>query len=674
MNKRIPIALGAAIATVAATTLVITPLSNAADGTGVYAAWTLNSGNATGTGTFTGTVFPGIEFTSKDSSLGVAKSATLTATTPFGEVFGTSRGQQYLTSGVGSGKAEGSLTLNFDTSPIPGTWGLAFGDVDAEDIKVSALGPDGKAVDVRKWKFTPFNYAGGTDLPEWTLDTERILGNGADTSGASMWVEPTSEVSSITLTQIKLSGFPQYQLWVAADILTAAEVTKPVVPDEVCTPTDTKLVNGDFEKPVIPAKSYRQLDQRDVPGWATTATDGKIEIWSTGFGNVTAAEGNQFAEINATQSSELYQTVVTTPGETLTWSLLHRARAAGAIGDTMSVNIGEVGKAPNGVYTFTDTLTEGWVRHTGSYTVPAGQTQTRFGFLSGPTASGNKSIGNFLDDIFFTTTECLPASVSGGNEVIPEISPTPTASPSPSASPSGSTSPSPSASPSGSESVSTSPSPSVSPSPTASPSASPSASPTASPTPTTAETEPEAPKETAKPNVPTVITVDDIPGVDPGSTITDVTPPKNGSAEVRDGDVIYTPNDKFRGEERIAVQVLTPTGETIETTVVVVVGKEQKIVTDWTAPKRLKPGMNWFGPGTFMTNANQPAKVTATCSILLRKVSDNPPPVCDVVAGKEGTYINVKVYEPTGIEVKITAPKKGKYRPLEQKFLYRVNP
>lgn len=162
--------------------------------------------------------------------------------------------------------------------------------------------------------------------------------------------------------------------------------------------------------------------------------------------------------------------------------------------------------------------------------------------------------------------------------------------------------------------------------------------------------------------------------MEPGSTITDVTPPKNGSAEVRDGDVIYTPNDKFRGEERIAVQVLTPTGETIETTVVVVVGKEQKIVTDWTAPKRLKPGMNWFGPGTFMTNANQPAKVTATCSILLRKVSDNPPPVCDVVAGKEGTYINVKVYEPTGIEVKITAPKKGKYRPLEQKFLYRVNP
>ena len=90
--------------------------------------------------------------------------------------------------------------------------------------------------------------------------------------------------------------------------------------------TDTELVNGSFELPEIPAKSYRLLNQRDVPGWDTTATDDKIELWSTGFGGVTAPEGNQFAELNATQPSELYQVVATAPGETLTWSLLHRAR------------------------------------------------------------------------------------------------------------------------------------------------------------------------------------------------------------------------------------------------------------------------------------------------------------------------------------------------------------
>lgn len=156
--------------------------------------------------------------------------------------------------------------------------------------------------------------------------------------------------------------------------------------------------------------------------------------------------------------------------------------------------------------------------------------------------------------------------------------------------------------------------------------------------------------------------------------MTDVVPPKNGSAEVVDGGIIYTPKDSFRGEETISVVVLTPQGETETVAVTVAVGKEQSIITRWTAPKRLKPGMNWFGPGTFMTNTNQMATVSAECSILQRKVSTNSAPTCTVVAGKEGTYIDVKVYEPTGVEVTISAPAKGKYRPLKETYFYRVNP
>jgi hypothetical protein len=138
--------------------------------------------------------------------------------------------------------------------------------------------------------------------------------------------------------------------------------------------------------------------------------------------------------------------------------------------------------------------------------------------------------------------------------------------------------------------------------------------------------------------------------------------------------VTYTPNDNFRGEDQIAVAVVTPQGQTQQVVVAVGVGKKQKLITQWSAPKRLKQGMNWFGPGTFMTNAHQMATVSADCSALLRVAAGKPAPSCTVIAGKEGTYIDIKVYEPTGIEVTISASKKGKYAPLEEKFFYRVSP
>lgn len=166
----------------------------------------------------------------------------------------------------------------------------------------------------------------------------------------------------------------------------------------------------------------------------------------------------------------------------------------------------------------------------------------------------------------------------------------------------------------------------------------------------------------------------DIPGVPPGSTITDVEEPRNGTVEIRDGEIIYTPDRGFRGEERISVTVTTPEGTTKQVVLTVVVGSEQKVITRWTAPKTLKVGTNRFGPGTFVTNAGQVATVDVKCSILRRMISDNPPPKCSVIAGKEGTLISLSVYEPTGVEVTLSAPKKGKYAPLDTSYFYRVSP
>ncbi|MFC8172299.1 hypothetical protein ACFUJU_04170 [Streptomyces sp. NPDC057235] len=173
--------------------------------------------------------------------------------------------------------------------------------------------------------------------------------------------------------------------------------TPPPVPLRVA------LVNGSFEQPSVtdmaflPDASQTQAS-RYVPGWLTTATDHMIELWHSGFNGVPSAEGEQFAELNANQVSTLYQDLPTTPGTTLYWRLHHRGRQGQ---DTMALDIG----APGGTVeqrTFTDGNTA-WGHYTGTYTVPAGQTLTRFAFRSVSAAGGNRGVGNFLDGIFFGT-------------------------------------------------------------------------------------------------------------------------------------------------------------------------------------------------------------------------------------------------------------------------------
>ena len=667
-RRRSFLAVAAAVATSAAATLVFIPLSSAADGTGVYAAWEVNDDATEATGVFAGTVFPQIDAIAENGSLSVARSATLTGSTPFGEEYGTSRGQQYLTSAVAAGQPQGTVTLNFESAPNPLTWSIAVGDVDAENITLSALDLDGNAIDVREWKYVPFNYASGeTDEPVWDAETQTIVGNTLDTSGASMWIRPTQDnIASITLTQIRTSGFPQYQLWVAADVLTEEDVAEPEANDNICTVTDTALVNGGFELPILAARTFRYVFQNDVPGWRTTSTDGRIEIWATGFNGVVAEEGNQFAEINATQAAELYQSVETIPGETLTWSLLHRARGSAPIGDTMSVNIGPEGGEPNATYTFTDALSADWVRHTGEYTVPDGQTSTRFGFESGATATGSPGAGNFLDDIYFTTTECLPVEKKEGNTVEPELAPK--ESPSPSASPDVSESATPTESPTpeatGSE---TPPTPGASPTPTSE----------STPTPTPAPTVTFKPSPDPVPVPPrTPIVIDPVTdgGAPEGSTITSVEPNRDGRVQIVEEGVRFTPKPGFIGETDVTFTVTNPDGNEQLTEVSVAVGKEQSVITrGWKPPKKLRQGSNHFGPGTFITNAGQVAEVEVECLRILRNISGEPDPQCSVVVGKTGTFINVKVYEPTAVVVTMTAPKKGKYLPLDEEYLYRVN-
>ncbi|WP_054860214.1 DUF11 domain-containing protein [Gracilibacillus sp. JCM 18860] len=115
----------------------------------------------------------------------------------------------------------------------------------------------------------------------------------------------------------------------------------------------------------------------------------------------------------------LYQELPTIPGQTIYWRLNHRGYNGV---DTMSVNIGSVTADPFNTTPEIERISTGttWETYTGTYTVPAGQTMTRFGFKAISTSTGALAFGNYLDDVFLGTEPCVVAekSVSPEGEVL----------------------------------------------------------------------------------------------------------------------------------------------------------------------------------------------------------------------------------------------------------------
>lgn len=230
-------------------------------------------------------------------------------------------------------------------------------------------------------------------------------------------------------------------------------------PIETSTPFDVasyyEVQNGSFETPEVYSNynhwQYSNSAYASAGGvWQTTGVgtgnhashdieiinteDGGFKSPYSWYGSDKAADGNQFAELNCEAAGALYQDVLTTPGETLNYQLAHRARGSNANStpetDTMYVvimstemavtqgvttqdkvqkiinNPGNYPGATVAQYSATD---QAWSIHQGSYRVLASsQYSTRFFFVSGATASGKDTVGNFLDDIKFTRDVLTP--------------------------------------------------------------------------------------------------------------------------------------------------------------------------------------------------------------------------------------------------------------------------
>ncbi|OZB82499.1 carboxypeptidase regulatory-like domain-containing protein [Microbacterium sp. 13-71-7] len=226
----------AALATL--TALALGAPASAATGT-PWADWSDLQGSP---GAYTGTVTaaaPQLAATytsdSRGGSVGVFNggSTWLAATTPVGAKYGSSRDQQYLNlrPRADNATSPSETTYTFAHATPTAGWTFVLGDIDADKVAISAVGPGGHALTAAELGFRGgFNYCApqfagkpsctgdAADVPSWDAATLTLTGNAAaaDTSGAAAWFEPNAPISSLTFTFTRRAGFPVYQTWFAA--------------------------------------------------------------------------------------------------------------------------------------------------------------------------------------------------------------------------------------------------------------------------------------------------------------------------------------------------------------------------------------------------------------------------------------------------------------------------
>lgn len=211
------------------------------------------------------------------------------------------------------------------------------------------------------------------------------------------------------------------------------------------------LQNGSFEYPNITRLTSRGFmflpDTTTGIMWRTTGSDKQLELglaYENPHGVKNVPDETQFAELNAQAAGALYQEVITAPGSKLNWGLSHRGRDGGRDGDgkdTMYLVIApskivrEEGLTTqeaiisfiNGKLNDEDSYSDsdsgiyikkfidgnkndasgqsvwGTYQSTTQYEVPQDGYLTTFFFVAGTTSNGNTTVGNLLDDVYFTT-------------------------------------------------------------------------------------------------------------------------------------------------------------------------------------------------------------------------------------------------------------------------------
>ncbi len=215
------------------------------------------------------------------------------------------------------------------------------------------------------------------------------------------------------------------------------------------------VLNGSFEFPDLTNHNYQDFVLEGTAGlyWKTTAenTEGSQSIYPSGsttandkkhyieiidtsgssansnshkyqatnwHGQGSASDGKQYAEINAGAQGALYQTIATIPGTTMNWSVDHSGRngtdtmAMVMMPESLAKDIktqSQLLSVLNSPSTYSATVFNNltaakgtWTTHSGQYTIPEGQYETRFFFVSVSASGNNVYIGNHIDNIWFS--------------------------------------------------------------------------------------------------------------------------------------------------------------------------------------------------------------------------------------------------------------------------------
>ena len=241
--KKAALACGAAGLALAATA----PSALAAAGHSQYASFDFAGENVTDPAVN----FPPTQITTDSTTPSQAsgQSAFLNTSTPFAQVFGTSQGKTYALLRSAKGRNPSTTVLHFDRPLVPGSWGFTLGDVDAEKVRVTAYDAAGKQLSPSALGFQgSFNFCQGTplpgacggrpdtDQPSWDPASSFLVGNVADTNGASGWFRPTADVTTLELYSVVQTGIPAYQLWLAALDQPPVERKRPTTPPVITQP------------------------------------------------------------------------------------------------------------------------------------------------------------------------------------------------------------------------------------------------------------------------------------------------------------------------------------------------------------------------------------------------------------------------------------------------------
>lgn len=229
--------LSTMLVAVLATVLALSSAAVAATTTGI-GEWTPLTGSSTDYTTTmqlpaTGFPLASVTSTSRSGQVGVQTGAStwFGESSPVGVEYGSSRDEPYLNLRPRADSATSpSLTTYTFASPTPQGWAFVLGDIDADQVRVTAIKADGTAASAAELGFqTEFNLCDTTprpsgcstsqlkDEPTWDAPTQTLTGNLAaeDTYGAAGWFEPTTSLRTLTLTFTRRAGFPVFQTWFA---------------------------------------------------------------------------------------------------------------------------------------------------------------------------------------------------------------------------------------------------------------------------------------------------------------------------------------------------------------------------------------------------------------------------------------------------------------------------